>query len=104
MSGKVEKSTASSVARRLAPISMEAAWSVMTRSARSPAAPRRETAFSTNDRRVATARNVAGVPADAGKRSDRISSSSMGRFPSSSDRWMTRALARSDTGSVSERR
>ena len=75
-----------------------------TRSTRIPAAPNRSDALSTNDRRAATAKKNPVPSRGAGRRSDRISSSSIGRFPSSSERWIALALGRSVTGSVIARR
>jgi hypothetical protein len=81
-----------------------AAWSVTTRSTRMPAAWNVSTVFSTRDRVEATATKVSGFSGAAGRRSDRISASSIGRFPSSSARWIARARARSETGSFAWRR
>ena len=90
MSEKAERSSASSGTFPEA-ADRRAAWSVTTRSTRIPAAWNASTVFSTRDRLEATARKVSGVSGEAGSRSDRISSSSIGRFPSSSARWMARA-------------
>ncbi|MBP2683477.1 MAG: hypothetical protein H6Q79_1516 [Deltaproteobacteria bacterium] len=75
-----------------------------TRSTRIPAAPNCTDTFSTNDRRAATAKKSPDPSLGTGRRSDRISSSSIGRFPSSSARWIALALGRSVTGSVIGRR
>ena len=81
-----------------------ATGSVTTRSTRIPAAPKCSEVLSTNDRRAATAKKSPDPSRGAGRRSDRISSSSIGRFPSSSARWIALALGRSVTGSVIGRR